>query len=93
MKSVPLPISFFVVVIVTLALIVFFGAWAASADLEERNRALSFGVPGGVSFEAKGSSDGEEPLGIREAFAASNGNFESDSSWWGKSFLKACPFH
>ena len=92
MKSVPLPISFFVVVIVTLALIVFFGAWAASADLEERNRALGFGVPGGVSFEAKGSSSPEEPLGIREAFAAADGNLESDS-WWGNSFLKACPFH
>ena len=78
--------------IVTLALIVFFGAWAASADLEERNRALGFGVPGGVSFEARGSSGEEEPLGIREAFAAADGNLESDS-WWGNSFLKACPFH
>jgi hypothetical protein len=91
-RTVPLPISFFVVVIVTLALVVFFGAWVASADLEERDRVLSFGVPGGASFEAKGSSGTGEPLGIREAFAASDGNLESDS-WWGNSFLKACPFH
>ena len=92
MRTVPLPISFFVVVIVTLALVVFFGAWVVSADLEERDRVLSFGVPGGASFEAKGSSGTGEPLGIRETFAASNGNLESDS-WFGNSFLKACPFH
>ena len=74
--------AFLVVVTAVIFLIIFFGAWAVSADGSERDRSLSFGF-GGVttpSAEALNSSD-------------ARGTEDDSDSWWEGAFLKACPFH
>ena len=48
MKAIPLPVSFILVLAMTIALMIFFGAWAVSADVGERDRVFAFAVPGGV---------------------------------------------
>ncbi|HAI09633.1 MAG TPA: hypothetical protein DCM17_09920, partial [Dehalococcoidia bacterium] len=64
MKAVPLPISFLLVLALTIALMIFFGAWAVSADVTERDRVFAFAVPGGASsLIADADSTGQLALG------------------------------
>ena len=80
------------VIVVTVALIVFFGAWAVAADAEGRE--LTFGVAGTAS-EGSDTAGNEGGAG-RAAFGVSPiGETESGAAdtWWGQGFLKACPLH
>ena len=91
-KGLPFPISFAVALVFTLALFVFFGAWAVSADSESHNRTLSlaFAGPGAIlAAEAEANRKSGNPL--QNAEAAPGGG--SADTWWGKSFLTACPLH
>ena len=80
----PIPITFFVVVSAVIFLIIFFGAWAISADVGDRGRALSFGFVSGATAT--------NATAINASQAGVQGDNASDS-WWGGAFLKACPFH
>ena len=73
--------TFFVVVASVIFLIIFFGAWAVSADASEGGRSFSFGFVSGntTSATAPNSADGDHT--------------NAEDSWWGGAFLKACPFH
>ena len=87
-RRLPIPISFFVVVSAVIFLIIFFGAWAVSADAGDRGRAFSLGfVSGATATNATAINASQASLGEGE-----DGDNTSDS-WWGGAFLKACPFH
>ncbi len=90
MRSLPVPLPFMAVAAVTVALFIFFGAWAVSADVEERDRAFSFGFPVARAEPSAPASN--------SYYAAATGGLDQYSadqsladSWWGKSFLRACP--
>lgn len=89
MKSIPKPLPFLIVVVATVLLVIFFSAWAVSADIDEGDGGLSFAITsGGSSFGASTSGSPEQ----RAANVQDEGESEADS-WWGKAALKACPFH
>ena len=91
-RRMPIPLTFFIVVIATIFLIIFFGAWAVSADSAGREKTLAFGFVGGSSLNPDTSSISE--LSGLEASAQEVGNSGGEGdSWWEKGFLKACPFH
>ena len=92
MKSIPLPVSFLVVLAVTIALVIFFGAWAVSADVAERDRVFAFAVPGGAANFPETSSDTAQVLGRTGPGQLTEGQNYADT-WWGSSLLKACPLH
>ena len=87
-----IPVTFLVVVMVTVLLTIFFGAWAVSADVDQNDRDLSFalaiGSPNVTTLNA-GSSAGSSP-------GDASTEEEEDTAgekWWGQAVLKACPFH
>ena len=92
MKSIPLPVSFLVVLAVTLSLVIFFGAWAVSADVDERDRVFAFAVPGGAANFPEFAGDTARELGPTEPGEPTEGQSYADT-WWGSSLLKACPLH
>ena len=97
-KGMPIPISFAIAVILTVALFIFFGAWAVSADAEGYQRTLSFAVAGpGAAVLAEpdsGTQGATITSGDRASATPGANDFESNAdTWWGKSFLKACPLH
>ena len=68
MKAIPLPISFLLVLAMTIALMIFFGAWAVSADVTERDRVFAFAVPGGATaLTAHADTSGQLALGDSRA--------------------------
>jgi hypothetical protein len=88
-KRFPVPATFLAVVTATVLLIIFFGAWAVSADVEGQDRELSFGFAnGGASTDASALSTAQNSPTPGEAGAGSTGD-----TWWGKAFLTACPLH
>ena len=90
MKAVPLPLSFLLVLALTIALMIFFGAWAVSADVTERDRVFAFAVPGGASsLIADADSTGQLALGDSRTI---EGNHAA-GTWWGNGLLRACPLH
>lgn len=90
MKAIPLPISFLLVLAMTIALMIFFGAWAVSADVTERDRVFAFAVPGGTSsLIADADSTGQLALGDSRTI---EGNHAA-GTWWGNGLLRACPLH
>ncbi len=93
----PAPFVFATVTIGTLALIIFFGAWAVASDAEGRE--LTFGYTGTTleDFGATESEGGSLTSSGQAAFGvAPIGESSEDAlsdTWWGKGFLKACPLH
>jgi hypothetical protein len=89
-KAIPLPVSFLLVLAMTIALMIFFGAWAVSADVAERERVFAFAVPGATSTlisDARATG----PLALGESRTA-EANHAADT-WWGNGLLRACPLH
>jgi hypothetical protein len=77
------------VVVATIALIIFFGAWAVSADVEGHDRELSFSFANrGAGIDASARSTTQNSPAPGEAIEGSTGD-----TWWGKAFLTACPLH
>ena len=85
----PVPLSFVLVMAGTVALLIFFGAWAVSADADSRERGLSFAIAGtgpGSGILNPETVQGQEvgqPADI-EGYA---------DAWWGKALIRACPLH
>ena len=95
-KGIPIPISFAIAVVMTLALFIFFGAWAVSADSEAYQRTLSFAVVGpgaALLAESDAGTPGSTISGTNRAQAGANQPGNNADTWWGKSFLRACPLH
>jgi hypothetical protein len=92
MKNLPVPIPFLVVLVTMVLFVIFFGAWAVSADARSRENSLSFAIV------SSGTSLGVGPYSpSQEVSSEGPGYQESDKSkadtWWGKSLIKACPVH
>tara|TARA_Y100000310_G_C20312651_1_gene636945 strand:- start:226 stop:507 length:282 start_codon:yes stop_codon:yes gene_type:complete len=85
-KRFPVPATFLVVVTATVFLIIFFGAWAVSADVEEQDRKLSFG------FANRGADTDSTALNTARN-SPTPGEGSTGDTWWGKAFLTACPLH
>ena len=91
-KGLRVPISFAVAVILTLALFVFFGAWAISADSDSHNRTLTLAFAGpSATLLSEGIAD--PPSGAQAYRLGSTVDRSTADTWWGKSFLTACPLH
>ncbi len=89
----PAPFVFVVVLAITLALVIFFGAWAVSASAEGRE--LNFGFVGTTPEDSDGTASEGGQQG-RAAFGAApigETSEGADDTWWGQGFLKACPLH
>ena len=90
-KHIPAPISFVIAVAFALALFIFFGAWAVSADPEGRDRTFAFAVGGpGTTLFDQNNGDSAPVLGQTEngwetGFGQPTSNADT---WWGKSLLK-----
>ena len=84
------PISFLVVLSVTIVLTIFFGAWAVSADLEGQ------GLPAlARTLNAADISEGGS-LEVRNPAAVGPGSISveaTDSAWWQNTLLNLCPIH
>tara|TARA_B100001013_G_scaffold249747_1_gene155088 strand:- start:224 stop:502 length:279 start_codon:yes stop_codon:yes gene_type:complete len=88
-KRIPVPFTFSLVLTVVIALIIFFGAWAVSADVG--NRTLAFGLPG-TTPTLSGSNIEDENSGPYQ-IARLNDQGTAGDTWWGGAFLRACPLH
>ena len=92
MKRMPAPALAMLVSAVTIALFIFFGAWAVSADVQEGDRTFSFGFPvtgttplANTSDNFQAANQGGSALQTAEPTFA--------DTWWGKGLIKACPLH
>jgi hypothetical protein len=90
-KGIPVPISFAVAVVLVVALFIFFGAWAVSADSDSHNRTLSLAFAGPSAIRLAESQANNQSAGQLQNLDATGGG--SADTWWGKSFLTACPLH
>ena len=89
-RRIPVTLTFSVAVALVLALIIFFGAWAVSADVGSQ-RTLAFGLPGTVPT-LSGSNLEQENSGPYQV-ARLDGQDVAGDTWWGQAFLRACPLH
>lgn len=81
---------FGLVLAAVIALIIFFGAWAVSADVGGQ-RALAFGLPGTTP-----TLTGENLTGDNASQPGSDnadGQSAPGDTWWGQALLTACPLH
>ena len=88
-KRIPVPFTFSLVLTIVIALIIFFGAWAVSADVG--NRALAFGLPG-TTPTLSGSNIQDQDSGTYQVARLGDQGTAGDT-WWGGAFLRACPLH
>ena len=81
---------FFAVLAMVLALLIFFGAWAVSADIGNQ-RTLAFGLPG-TTPSISGSNLRVDDAGPYQ-IARIGDQGAAGNTWWGNAFLRACPLH
>ena len=86
-----IPILFVVVVAATIAVTIFFGAWAVSVDAETRENDLSYAIVGAGSNLAVGTYESVEQREQKVAIGR-DGRLKADT-WWGKALIVACPLH
>ncbi len=89
-RRMPVPFLFLAVLALVLALIIFFGAWAVSADVGNQ-RTLAFGLPG-TTPTISGGNLHENNTGPYQIARLDNQSAAGDT-WWGQAFLRACPLH
>jgi hypothetical protein len=89
-RRIPVPLTFIAVLAVVLALIIFFGAWAVSADVGNQ-RTMAFGLPG-ASPTISGGNVQDNNAGPYQIARLDDQGAAGDT-WWGKAFLRACPLH
>ena len=96
MRVLGLPVQFVLVVAISLALTIYFGAWAADARISERAAQASGQAGQQFDFSAAASSSGGSGLagGLGKAAAAGpQYGYASEGQGWEKMFLFACPLH
>ena len=94
MKHIPIP--FVLVVVATLALTIFFGAWAVSADIDAGDSEVAAGFVGASPYSGTIGQRPPPEAGAGEAGAgdtAGEDGSNAKDTWWGSVVLKACPFH
>ena len=90
-KRMPLPVPFVAVVLMVVALLIYFGAWAVSADTGQLDRTLSLGFGGGAYA---GAGTGQvEPSSPSLAHPDTGADGTALDTWWGRSLIAACPLH
>ena len=87
-----IPIMFLVVLLATVMLTIFLGAWAVSADRDEQARQLSFGVAGSGSNRGVRPLDASQTTSQRDSSDQERARSKADT-WWGNALIKACPLH
>lgn len=92
MKGIPIPLSVAVILIATVLLIIFFGAWTVSLDAKTRDAALTYGVAsGGANLGLTPFTHAQTDLPRAPGEGARAGS--KAETWWGKSLILACPLH
>jgi len=81
-----LPVQFVVVVVLGLAMTIFFGAWAADARVEARNQPSAQAGSGAAQFDFNTHSN-------RDLAGSLAGAGEGEEQGWERAFLFACPLH
>ena len=90
-RRTPVPVSFAIVVAGLVALFIFFGAWAVSADAADHDRELSFAL--GNSGASFGVNPLPSEIANKEAAPATADGESFADTWWGSTLLVACPLH
>lgn len=83
-----LPVVFVTIVLMAVAITVFFGAWAADARAQARMQ----GFPMAVGAEAMlpgAPVPAVAPSGATQRLQGP----EAEAAWWEEAFLYACPLH
>ena len=97
MRIFGLPVQFLLVVVISLALTVYFGAWAADARISERAAQASAQAGQQFDFSSSASASGGSGLagGLGQGASAvgSQYGYASEGQGWEKMFLFACPLH
>ena len=88
-----IPVTFLAVLIITVLLTIFFGAWAVSTDVNPQVGGLSFAVAG--SDPDNGGSNVEPPSEAGVSASSDEGSGSTADTWWGNALrrMKACPLH
>ena len=87
-----IPVTFLVVLLLTVLLSIFFGAWAVSADVETQERRLGLGL-GAIDPTPAAQRPGPPQRGRRGTPPARKDGRTLADEWWGDALLKVCPFH
>ena len=90
MRRMPVPALAMLVSAVTIALLIFFGAWAVSADVQDRDFSFAYPVTG-TTYPANTSDNFQAANQGGSALQTSDPTFAD--TWWGKGLIKACPLH
>ena len=78
----------------TVALLIFFGAWAVSSSEAGAGNALTSALTGAnASPNAAAESGASDANPFQIASLDETGETAAEESWWGQAFLKACPLH
>lgn len=82
----------------TVALLIFFGAWAVSSSEAGAGGALTSALTGAntnpaAAADAGPASGGANANPFQVASLDETGETAAEESWWGQAFLKACPLH
>ena len=86
-----LPVQFVAVVALSLALTIFFGAWAADARIEARaQERLALAGSGPFNFQDQTGGQGAPLSGNLHTLP---GGAEGERQAWESAFLFACPLH
>ena len=97
MRIFGMPVQFVTVVAISLALTIYFGAWAADARISERTAQASGQAGQQFDFSAAaGSSAGSGlagGLGQATPYDGTRYGYASEGQGWEKMFLFACPLH
>ena len=95
MRIMGMPVQFVAVVAISLALTIYFGAWAADARISERaaqtagQSAQQFNFASASSSSSASGISGR--LGSESTTGVSGSPYEAEG--WEKAFLFACPLH
>ena len=83
------PIPFLAVLVVTIVLTIFFGAWAVSEDLEAQGvSAFAGSLDGGTAPQTSALQFGPTPISVDGASGEA-----TDPAWWQDTLLTLCPLH
>ena len=95
MRILGMPVQFVLVVAISLALTIYFGAWAADARIDARAAQAAGQNTQQFDFRSGASSSAGSGLagGLGQRAATSGYGEAAEGQAWEKMFLFACPLH
>ncbi len=95
MRILGMPVQFVAVVAISLALTIYFGAWAADVRMDARAAQAAGQDVQQFDFRSSASSSAGSGLtgGLGQGLAASEYGEATEGQGWEKLFLFACPLH